>query len=93
MGGGTEPLIITPHADLMPDTGTRYTMDKTWQEIYDAFPNACVVGEDEYEKLKVNHIYADDAPYFYVDVGDPSGIFEQYHTDNTDGYPFMEVIG
>lgn len=41
-GGGSEPLVvgITIEADT-PSAGQRtYTLDKTWQEIADAFPNA-----------------------------------------------------
>lgn len=43
-GGGSEPLVvgITIEADTPSAGQTTYTLDKTWQEITDAFPNAYV---------------------------------------------------
>ena len=84
-GGGT--LIITTRTETLPDVGTVLAMDKTWQEIFDAFPNVCVV-TGEYEKDKVDRIYTED-DYFYVNVGNPS-IFTEFYTDSADGHPFTE---
>lgn len=41
-GGGSEPLMVgmTIEADTPSAEQTTYTLDKTWQEITDAFPNA-----------------------------------------------------
>ena len=41
-GGGSEPLVVgmTIEANTPSEGDTTYTLDKTWQEIADAFPNA-----------------------------------------------------
>lgn len=42
-GSGSEPLIV--RGELDPNLET-YRLDHTWQEIYDAYPNVCVLYED-----------------------------------------------
>lgn len=50
MGGGT-PLIVNIEYDQAIDD---VIFDKTWQEIYDAFPNVCCqFGESRYGVIYV----------------------------------------
>ena len=67
-GGGSAPLVVQ---QVLVDRDS-YRLDKTWQEIYDAFPNVCV--EDVHDgvggKLFISSAYCDSHGYFVVvDVG------------------------
>ena len=62
-------------------------LDKTWQEIYDAFPNVVVRTEDGYGKDAILSVYIDiDSREFVVVLRN-----EEYSTDNSDGYPLYRL--
>ena len=65
-------------------TDTEGTLDKTWQEIYDAFPNCYIVG-DSWKGMILN-VYV--APTFYGLYCYYSSSNDRYYsTSSTNGYP------
>ena len=67
-GGGSAPLVV----HQVPVGDDSYRLDKTWQEIYDAFPNACF--EDVQDglggKSPILSVHCDVHGYFViVDTG------------------------
>lgn len=62
-------------------------MDKTWQEIYDAFPNVyCVAPAPDMGKSNIFSVYNENNSY----VVDSGGWFQ---TDSPDGYPTASSTG
>ena len=58
-----------------------YVLDKTWQEIYDAFPNVYIIDNNyDYYKLAITDIMEDDGSYGLYALYD-------YSTDSPSGYP------
>ncbi len=60
-------------------------MDKSWQEIYDAFPNVYCVASDG-SKFAISTVYNDNENDSYI--VDTGGIFS---TDSPDGYPAISL--
>jgi len=79
-GGGTEPLIVRLNGD---------TLDKTWQEIYDAFPNVVLDGSNAeaglYQQTLINNVNGYGNEYRVV-----AGI-SNYKATSADGYPKQEI--
>lgn len=61
-------------------------MDKTWQEIYDAFPNVYCIASDPEGKSSILSIYNENNSY----VVESGGWFQ---TDGPDGYPAVSSTG
>ena len=84
-GGGSEPLIVilTSSADF-----TTVTMDKTWQEIYDAFLSGQpIICRTPFDLSAVVDIYGDEEEEeFTVTVFRQLGS-EVYTASGYDGYP------
>lgn len=68
-------------AEECPNGGIAYTLDRTWQEIYDAFPNVYVTDTPSTRKLLIINVI-DKNLYFEVSLF--AGAFL---TDSADGYP------
>ena len=67
-GGDSAPLAV----HQVPVGDDSYRLDKTWQEIYDAFPNACFqdVQDGLGGKSPILSVYCDVHGYFViVDTG------------------------
>ena len=83
-GGGTEPLIVTVNY-----TGSIETLDKTWQEIHDAFVGgrAVIVHPDNSN----NYYYITSVTTKSVPLGAEYIVVDSvnisYKTDFADGYP------
>ena len=63
-------------------------MDKTYQEIFDAFPNVVLELEDGERRIPI--IYVDEYKVLaaYYEPGQPVNItYEYYTTDSMSGYP------
>ena len=80
-GGGAEPLVV--HED-----GDTYTLDKTWQEIYDAYPNVAIYtaasdGVSAYTKSLITEVKYDHGEYSVKSSHEG----DRYATDDADGYP------
>ena len=79
-GGGTEPLIVSL---IVEKSYTR--LDKTWQEIYDAFPNVLLDGSNAeagmYQRTVINNVNGSDNDYGVV-VGP-----DIYEATSASGYP------
>lgn len=78
-GGSAEPLTVSTSTQ-----GDLSVMDKTWQEIHDAFPNVRVLtSSGDY----LNVVGVSEGA---VDVGYISGTFQvdSYTADSADGYPY-----
>lgn len=80
--GGGGLLIVN-----MTMTGDAMTLDKTWQEIYDAVPAVMVVDPTENDKsvYMVYEVFVDDG--YHVDIGHGSVSFPSFFTDSPTGYP------
>lgn len=78
-GGGTEPLIVKLNVD---------TLDKTWQEIYDAFPNVVFdsgnAEEGRHQRTVIKSVGSVGNEYIVV-VNSANDSF--YKTTSTSGYP------
>lgn len=76
-------------------TDTDGTLDKTWQEIYDAAENGIptarrVVEEDNILYNWLSAVFKEtsgEEDTFYVDFGNEGVNFEQYSSDSANGYP------
>lgn len=76
--GGSAPLTATATI-----SDTDYILDKTWQEISDAFPNVrIVVGEIKYAITEVGKV----GSHYYV-LSPDSINYDGYETDSPTGYP------
>lgn len=75
-GGGSESLMVTE-----TKSDDKRVLDKTWQEIYDAFPNAYVLGEDE--KVFIYDVVHDAKSGKYQVTTHNS----DYSASSSDGYP------
>ena len=77
--GSGDMLVVTTSSG---GTGT-VTMDKTWQEIYDAFPNVIVAYSNEFyaNKSLILSVVRDEEDYEVIltDV--------TFTTDSSSGYP------
>lgn len=79
-GSGNWLIVTTSGTDVI-------TMDKTWQEIYDAFPNVILNYSDEYSSGKrlILIVYQDTEDELYaVALSDNAVIF---NTNSATGYP------
>ena len=76
-GGGTEPLIVNVN---------NATLDKTWQEIYGAFPNVFIADAESFAKETIAEVKALQGTTFTVRAHDGNGIVT-YSTNSADGYP------
>lgn len=80
-GGGTEPLIVNDNNG---------TLDKTWQEIHDAFVSGQIVlilhGEDNVES--VSDVSANELP---PESGTIVYGVNAYTTDSANGYPSPSI--
>ena len=89
-GGGSEPLVVgmTIEEDTPSAGQITYTLDKTWQEIDDAFPNVYLLTEEDnsiIDKKSITETHADSSePLYAVEV---SGSARSYETDSPSGYP------
>ena len=79
-GGGTNTLVV----GVDPET---YTLDKTWNEINNAFPNVYVsiTTEDVIAKAPIS-VSASEGEYIVVILGGPD-ITVALFIDSADGYP------
>lgn len=93
-GGGAEPLIVNVISDV--------SLDKTWQEIHDAFPNVYIkkisgspFGDAVYMQ-SIEKIYNRPNPQGVMSYGlvldDGTEVYTTYATNSADGYP-TAVIG
>lgn len=67
-------------------TDTNGTLDKTWQEIYDAFPNVYIVGERNKKVIQDIGVSIDGTNYYIQCL---SG---SYEIDSSSGYPGPQAI-
>ena len=78
MGGGTPLIVRVDDSEVL---------DKTWQEIWDAFPNVAFYIETPdlgtYKESFIAIGYKNDPTTYYVDAD--GGM--TYSTDNPNGYP------
>ena len=87
-GGGSAPLEI--HRN---DDGNSIVLDKTWQEISDAFPNAFLETTEDGAVIKVpltTVAYIEEAEEqhrYVVIIESVSGMF---YTDSPAGYPSVD---
>ena len=90
-GGGSAPLEI--HRN---DDGNSVVLDKTWQEISDAFPNAFLEYTEDDEDgdavikvplTTVASIHAEGQYQYMVVIESIGGMF---HTDSPTGYPSVD---
>jgi hypothetical protein len=92
-GGGAEPLIVNTSVTL-EDPNRVFTMDKTWKEIRDAFPNVYIHDEDDDREswLSIRNIgvYEESGSRSYI-VYDPFDTAYQAESEN--GYPTYEENG
>lgn len=97
-GGGTELLIVNINGD---DT-SGYALDRTWQEIHDAFPNVILrkvssgIGEETklYSVINVREEEGLDERTYTVDSFQSSTAgFTIYSTKDPNGYPNMSGGG
>lgn len=81
-GGGSQPLLVGFSAPG--------TLNKTWQEIFDAYPNAVMYNEDDDFVSKAGSItrveYMVDQYKVYVLKNNIETIF---NTNSADGYPVV----
>ena len=94
-GGGGEPLEITITKTEDPNQ-IIYTMSETWQEIWDAYPNVCILGESDnpdasFKTGLINAFYANDgSETTYVVQALRSAFGNEvatYITDSANDYP------
>lgn len=64
-------------------TDTDGTLDKTWQEIYDAFPNCYIIGDSW--KGTILNVYEDSRYYLYCYYNSSNS--RQYRISSANGYP------
>ena len=69
MGGGT-PLIVNVVSNESIDDC--FDLDKTWQEIYDAFPNVYIKGteDDTFMCVPIRTIFFNHADGYVIETGD-----------------------
>lgn len=86
-GGGTLVVHFTTGSET---SESAVVMDKTWQEIYDAFPN--VVTYDN--GVKASIVYVIDNDGFKVLLADydtttypPTALYTEFNTTSETGYP------
>lgn len=89
-GGGTEPLIVNVNVTT-EGSDTVYTLDKTWQEIYDAFPNVAILTTDgvlfsAVKRLRKGRLYE-----AFAESEDGEDI--SYIADEASGYPSFTESG
>ena len=111
-GGGTEPLraTLTITEEVIPAeppaTKLTYSVDKTWQEIADAFPNVYIYDEFEengmhlIEKYPIAQVIFDTSYYGIAYCSGSYDVEQQTYTpndqcfllstDNPNGYPTLE---
>lgn len=77
-GGGAEPLIVHGSHDESTDVTT---LDKTWQEIYDAMPNVLLLIDSLSKYLIVSVFYSFPSGQYTVIADDT------YKATSADGYP------
>ena len=68
-----------------------YTLDKTWQEIYDAYPNVyAYFFEDNYSyyKAAITNIGQNDESYYLILLN--SEVSYNFYTESTNDYPTTE---
>lgn len=90
-GGGSEPLVVrvTMEQDTPSAGEITYTLDKTWQEISDAFPNVYILNEEGVArypgKIIIERVLSDPRePEYFVYENDQS---DPFSTDSPSGYP------
>lgn len=88
-GGSAEPLTV----NRTYEKGTT-TLDKTWQEICDAFPNVRIARSDDPNAYDaVSSVYKYGTSYCVDILNDSTSDtvkYLQYMTSSTDGYPEYE---
>lgn len=84
-------------AGVLVVTDTDGTLDRSWQEIYDAaengIPTALRVIEDDNIRFNwISSVFKESAEEdtFYVDFGVEGVDFEEYSSDSASGYPTLE---
>ena len=91
-GGGTEPLVVGVNVTT-EGTTTTYTLDKTWQQIHDAYPNVYIGTANE--SLAVLGVSIISGIYGLVAYAVPQSqddaSFQGFRTDTANGYPFRRV--
>lgn len=81
-GGGSESLVVRTTTD-----GSAVTLDKTWQEIYDAYPSVYIlkVNQDYYTKSAISSVgISKDGYAVESENGDTV-----YLSKTPDGYPMI----
>lgn len=80
-GGGTEPLIVRLNVD---------TLDKTWQEIFDAMPNVIIDSSNAetgyYNRKLIDEVFGGAEVDYAVASGE-----NFYTTTSASGYPVQGV--
>lgn len=73
-------LVVGVTIDSQDDSKT---LDKTWQQIYDAaFAVICEEIDGEKKSCTVKDVFSSDETYMVIDIEDT-----EYTTDSPDGYP------
>ena len=93
-GGESEPLVVgmTVEADT-PSAGQRtYTLDKTWQEISDAFPNAYFQHQDQgvTYRYPIMGVFNNESTYGVVvaiNIDANNFVRTPFTATSADGYP------
>ena len=82
-GGSASPLAVNISND---------TLDKTWQDIYDAFPNAYVItgAENDITKRPIIRIVHNSTGYFLELTNFGGGQADLYWTADPSGYPTLD---
>lgn len=87
-GGGTNFLAI--ELTYNESTGN-YDLNKTWQEIYDAFSTGkpCIITDNSNNgaKIQVLVVYQGGIVNYYVEFVDREQTIRSCSTDNPNGYP------
>ena len=81
-GGGSAPLVVNVEWTTDEHNNDVGTLDKTWQEIFDAYPNA--------------YLMDDGIKYIIITVGSEGGQYgvesrvDMFTANDPNGYPTLE---
>jgi hypothetical protein len=87
-GSGSSTLVVTGTED-----NDVITLDHTWQEIYDAFPNVEMIVGDDRQRVFITSVRPDDQGYMIVAISLSPNNTTIYSTDSPSGYPTTSSDG